>query len=185
MRIFVTGGTGYIGRALCRRLVSEGHEIRALARSPERARPLEQAGVATFSGDVTDRASMREGMSGCELVIHAAADLNLTGPSGRMAAVNVGGSENVASLAWKLGVKRLLSVSSIASFGGSPDDGTPGTETSPVLTPFPTSYSETKALGERAIRAWTASSGWAASRRSSVPTGSPPGSFSTTWSTDS
>lgn len=154
MRIFVTGATGYIGRALCRRLVDEGHEIRALARSAERARPLAEIGVAVFAGDVTDRASMREGMSGADWVIHAAADLDLTGPAERMEAVNVGGSENVASLAHKLGVPRFLSVSSVAYFGGSPDDGSASTEESPPRAPFPTRYSDTKHRGERAVRAW-------------------------------
>jgi len=156
VRIYLTGATGYIGRALCRRLVAEGHEVRALARSAERARPLAELGVATFPGDVTDRASLREGMSGADWVIHAAADLDLNGPAGRMEAVNVGGSENVASLAQKLGVPRLLSVSSVAYFGGSPDDGAPATEETPPRQPFPTRYSDTKHRGERAIRAWAA-----------------------------
>lgn len=154
MRLYVTGATGYIGRALCRRLVDDGHEVRALARSPERAAPLEAMGVATFPGDVTDRASLREGMSGADWVIHAAADLDLSGPRERMEAVNVGGSENVASLAWKLGVPRLLSVSSMAAFGGSPEDGSPGDETQPPVRPFPTPYSDTKHRGEAAIRGW-------------------------------
>lgn len=153
MRLFVTGATGYIGRQLCRRLVAGGHEVRALVRTPERARPLTEAGVATFTGDVTDRASMREGMSGADAVIHAAADLDLDGPAERMEAVNVGGSENVASLTWKLGVPRLLSVSSMARFGGSPEDGTPSDERGPLLAP-PTRYSATKRRGEEAIRGW-------------------------------
>ncbi len=153
MRLFVTGATGYIGRQLCRRLVADGHEVRALVRAPERARLLADAGVATFPGDVTDRASMREGMSGAEAVIHAAADLDLGGPAGRMEAVNVGGSENVASLAWKLGVPRFLSVSSMARFGGSREDGTPSDEGGPLLAP-PTRYSATKRRGEEVIRAW-------------------------------
>jgi len=111
-------------------------------------------GVATFPGDVTDRVSMREGMSGADWVIHAAADLDLAGPRERMDAVNVGGSENVASLASKLGVPRFLSVSSMAYFGGSPEDGTPGDEEQEPLRPFPTPYSDTKHRGEVAIRAW-------------------------------
>ncbi len=156
MRIFVTGGTGYVGRALCRRLVAEGHEVRALVRSAERARPLAEAGVATFPGDVTDRFSMREGMSGADAVIHAAADLDLTGPAERMEAVNVVGSEQVAALAVKLGVPRFLSVSSVAWFGGSPADGSPATEDTPPQRPLPTRYSETKHRGEQAIRAWAA-----------------------------
>ena len=152
MRIFITGATGYIGRALSRRLVAEGHEVRALVRSTSDPAPLRELGIATFTGDVTDRASMREGMSGADWVIHAAADLDLSGPEERMRQVNVGGSENTASLAYKLGVGRLLSVSSMAYFGGSPKDGTLADEGSPVQSPFPTLYSATKHAGERAIR---------------------------------
>jgi len=154
VRIFVTGATGYVGRALVRRLRGEGHEVRALVRATSRVEPLAELGVATFPGDLLDRASMREGMSGADWVIHAAADLDLDGPPGRMRAANVQGSENVASLAYKLGVGRFLSVSSIAFFGGSPEDGRPGTEESPPRRPFPTVYSATKHEGEMAIREW-------------------------------
>jgi nucleoside-diphosphate-sugar epimerase len=154
MRIFLTGGTGYIGKALARRLVAEGHEVRALVRPTSDAGPLQQLGIATFPGDVADRFSMREGMSGADWVIHAAADLDLTGPQERMRQANVQGSENVASLAYKLGVGRFLSVSSMAYFGGSPPDGSAGDETSPVRTPFPTLYSATKHSGELAIQEW-------------------------------
>jgi nucleoside-diphosphate-sugar epimerase len=153
MRIFLTGGTGYIGRALARRLVADGHEVRALIRPTSDAEPLKQLGIATFTGDVADRFSMREGMSGADWVIHAAADLDLTGPQERMRQANVQGSENVASLAYKLGVGRFLSVSSMAYFGGSPPDGSVGDETSPIQ-PFPTLYSATKHSGELAIQEW-------------------------------
>ena len=154
MRIFLTGGTGYIGGALARRLVEEGHEVRALVRSTSDAEPLKQRGIATFTGDVADRFSMREGMSGADWVIHAAADLELTGPQGRMRQANVQGSENVASLAYKLGVGRFLSISSVAYFGGSPADGTLGTEETPPIQPFPSLYSATKHSGELAIQEW-------------------------------
>jgi 6-pyruvoyltetrahydropterin/6-carboxytetrahydropterin synthase len=213
VRIYVTGASGYIGRALCRRLADDGHEVRALVRSPERARPLAEMGVATFAGDVTDLTSLREGMSGADLVVHAAADLDLDGPPGRMEAVNVTGSANVASLAHKLGVPRLLSISSVAWFGGSPDDGTPADESAAPRLPLPTPYSDTKHRGELAIRAYAArglevvtvypslvygppgkKEGanallrqlWLGRfRRSSAPTASPPGSTSTTASTAS
>lgn len=156
MRIFLTGASGYVGRALARRLVAEGHEVRALVRPTSRVEPLVEAGVATFPGDITVRASMREGMSGADWVIHAAADLDLTGPPGRMEQVNVAGSENVASLASKLGVPRFLSVSSVAYFGGSPADGSLATEETAPLEPFPTRYSATKHAGENVIRAHAA-----------------------------
>ncbi len=154
MRIFITGGTGYIGRSLCRRLREEGHEVRALVRASSRIEELRELGVATFIGDVADRASMREGMSGADWVIHAAAELDPGASAERMEASNVTGSENVAALAYKLGVGRLLSVSSMAYWGGSPPDGSVGDETTPVLRPFPTSYSATKYAGEQAIQRW-------------------------------
>jgi nucleoside-diphosphate-sugar epimerase len=152
-RIFLTGGTGYIGLALARRLVRDGHEVRALVRATSNAEPLRQLGAATFAGDLADRPSMREGMSGADWVIHAAADLDLTGPPERMRQANVQGSENVASLAYKLGVGRFLSVSSMAYFGGSSPDGSAVDETAP-LQPFPTLYSATKHSGELAIQEW-------------------------------
>ncbi len=154
MRIFLTGGTGYIGRSLARRLAEAGHEVRALVRPTSNAEPLKQLGIATFVGDVGDRASMREGMSGADWVIHAAAELDLTGPPERMRTANVQGSENVASLAFKLGVGRFLSVSSMAWWGGSPPDGRAVDETAPPFTPFPTLYSATKHSGEQAVQEW-------------------------------
>jgi dihydroflavonol-4-reductase len=154
MRIFLTGGTGYIGGVLARRLVEAGHEVRALVRPTSNAESLKALGAATFTGDVADRVSMREGMSGADWVIHAAADLALAGPPERMRRANVQGSENVASLAYKLGVGRFLSVSSMAYFGGSPSDGSVVDETAPLQTPFPTLYSATKHSGELAIQEW-------------------------------
>jgi nucleoside-diphosphate-sugar epimerase len=154
MRIFITGGTGYIGRALAKRLVAAGHEVRALVRATSKVEPLHELGIATFVGDLGDRVSMREGMSGADWVIHAAAELDLAAPGERMRNANVQGSENVASLAYKLGVGRFLSVSSVAYFGGSPDDGSAGTEEMPPREPFPTLYSVTKHSGERAIQEW-------------------------------
>jgi dihydroflavonol-4-reductase len=77
MRIFLTGATGYIGRALCLRLRTEGHELRALVRPTSRVGALAGIGVATFVGDLADRASMREAMSGADWVIHAGAELDL------------------------------------------------------------------------------------------------------------
>ncbi len=154
MRIYLTGATGYIGGALALRLRAEGHEVRALVRSSSRTELLAAIGVGLFPGDLADRASLREGMSGADWVIHAAAELDLEAPAERMASANVEGSENVASLASKLGVPRFLSISSIARWGGSPDDGTPATESTPQRLPLPTRYAVTKAAGEAAIAEW-------------------------------
>ncbi|HVS01815.1 MAG TPA: NAD-dependent epimerase/dehydratase family protein [Thermoanaerobaculia bacterium] len=152
MRIFLTGATGYLGQALCRRLAGE-HELCALVRPTSEVAPLRALGVALFEGDVRERASLRQGMSGADWVVHAAAELDPAAPAERMREVNVEGSRNVASLAYKLGVGRLLSISSVAYFGGSPEDGSPATEESPVRRPFPSPYSATKHAGQEAIAA--------------------------------
>jgi dihydroflavonol-4-reductase len=65
--------------------------------------------------------------------------------------VNEGGSRNVATLAWKLGVGRVLAISSVAAFGGSPDDGSSAAEGAPRREP-PTAYSASKRAGEEAMR---------------------------------
>jgi dihydroflavonol-4-reductase len=153
MRIFVTGGTGFIGLQLCRRLAADGHELRCLVRETSHTQPLEEIGASLFVGNIADRYSMREGMSGSDWVVHAAAELSLDVATDRIEAANVIGSENTASLAYKLGVGRFLSVSSVAYFGGSPEDGSAGTEDSPILS-FPTRYSATKHAGQQAVMRW-------------------------------
>lgn len=155
MRIFLTGATGYLGTALARRLAEDGHELRALVRETSDTSTLDALGAATFVGDVTDRYSMREAMSGSDWVVHLAAELAPTASLERMRSINVDGSRNVASLAFKLGVGALLSVSSVAYFGGSPPDGAPADEQTPPQEPFPSAYSVTKHEGELAVREWT------------------------------
>jgi len=155
MRIFLTGATGYLGTVLARRLAADGHELRAVVRETSNTSTLEELGAALFVGDVTDRYSLREAMSGSDWVVHMAAELDPTASLERMREINVRGSENVASLAYKLGVGALLSVSSIAYFGGSPPSGEPATEETAPLEPFPTAYSVTKHEGEHAVREWT------------------------------
>lgn len=154
MRIFLTGGTGYIGRALARRFRRDGHEVRALVRPTSHTDALHEIGALTFLGDITDRVSLREGMSGADWVVHAAAELSLEVSDGLIQGANVTGSENVASLASKLGVGRFLSISSMAWWGGSPANGSLADESSPPMLPFPTRYSATKHAGEQVIQEW-------------------------------
>ncbi|MCP4204480.1 MAG: NAD-dependent epimerase/dehydratase family protein [bacterium] len=153
MRVFITGGTGYIGSSLCRRLKESGHQVRALVRSTSNTAALEAIGAETFVGDITDRYSMREAMSGADWVVHAAAELDFRAPMDRIEGANVAGSENVASLAFKLGVGRVLLLSSIAAFGSSPSDGSPVAENARIELPFPSAYGATKHAGEQAFAA--------------------------------
>ncbi|MFZ1946536.1 MAG: SDR family NAD(P)-dependent oxidoreductase, partial [bacterium] len=74
MRVFLTGGTGFIGQALTKRLLARGWQVVALARKPEsaQARTLAKMGAQCATGDVTDRESMRSPMKGADIVVHNA-----------------------------------------------------------------------------------------------------------------
>src|SRR6188474_2005140 len=72
MRVFVTGGNGFIGSAVVRTLVERDHTVRCLLRQPSCTERIEDLPVERVIGDVRDLASMREGIQGCEGVIHLA-----------------------------------------------------------------------------------------------------------------
>ncbi|MCL6632802.1 MAG: NAD-dependent epimerase/dehydratase family protein, partial [Alicyclobacillus herbarius] len=69
MKVFVTGGTGYVGRPVIRALQAAGHEVLALQR-PGSRRPLDDTHIPVFSADVLDTPRLVEGMQGCDAVVH-------------------------------------------------------------------------------------------------------------------
>lgn len=154
MRILLTGGTGYLGGAMARRLAAAGHRLFCLVRDPRRAGELERLGAELAPGDVTDRESMRRPMERVDRVIHAAAVVGQEESAAAMDRVNREGTERVASLAHELGVGGLLHVSSVAAFGGSPPDGSPADEDSPPQLPLPTPYAVSKRAADLAVDAW-------------------------------
>ena len=88
-RVFVTGGSGVVGRSLVERLVGGGDEVVALARSPEAEAKLTAAGaVATVRGDIFDDDALASGMDGCATVFHVAGvnSLCVDGPARRCCA---------------------------------------------------------------------------------------------------
>src|SRR5437667_9952410 len=114
-RVFVTGASGFVGRAIFDRLVADGREVVALVRSDPSARALEEAGARTARGDVLQPASLDAGMAGCEVLYHAAGvnSFCLPDPS-PMFRVNVDGSRNVVEAAGRAGVRRIVYTSSAA-----------------------------------------------------------------------
>ena len=122
MKIFLTGGTGFIGQPLTKSLLGRGWSVIALVRKPDgpRAQALSKMGAQLATGDVTERESMRAAMSGADIVVHNAGlyevGLDRAGKQ-RMQRVNVDGTENVLSLAYELGIPRTVYVSTVLSFG--------------------------------------------------------------------
>jgi nucleoside-diphosphate-sugar epimerase len=117
-KAFVTGGTGFIGRSVIRKLIARGYQVTALTRSQAGAALLHDLGATAVPGDVTDRESMRNAMRGSDVVFHLAAIYDFSPQQlARCEAINVGGTRNVLELAYELGVPRIIYTSSLAVFG--------------------------------------------------------------------
>lgn len=145
MKAFVTGGTGFIGRSVVRKLIGRDYQVSALARSESGAAMLRDMGAAVITGDVTDRESMRRGMAGCDVVFHIAAIYNFTEDGiAQCEEVNVSGTRNVLELAHELGVPRIVYTSTVAVFGDT--HGELPDETYYAGGPFLTEYDRTKWL---------------------------------------
>jgi dihydroflavonol-4-reductase len=148
MKVFLTGGTGFIGQPLAKLLLARGWGVTALVRkaaSPQ-AQILSKMGAQLAQGDVTDHDSMRVAMNGCDIVIHNAGHYELgVGDAGmqRMQAINVQGTENVLNLALELNIPRSIYVSTLWAFGHTGSQQRD--ETFIRNTPFHSEYERTKA----------------------------------------
>ena len=72
MQVFVTGATGFIGTHFVRRMAKTDHQLYCLARKTSNVNALREAGANLVYGDVSDKASIVEGMKGCDWVVHLA-----------------------------------------------------------------------------------------------------------------
>ena len=148
MKILVTGATGFIGGAAAKRLIAQGHDVRCLVRSKERAADLAEAGCDLVLGDITDADSCRAATKGMGAVFHSAALASDYGPWETFRKINVQGSINVAEAALGQKVDRFVYLSTNDVFGVVKnkviDDEFPHKHTG-----FP--YPDTKAEAERAL----------------------------------
>jgi len=151
-QIFVTGGSGFIGGRLIARLRSEGHGVRALARSTTAAERVRARGAEPIEGDLADVAAMRAGAENCELAFHAAAMLGDWGKPEDFERGNVQGTANVLRACAEAGVRRFVHVGTEAALlAGRPLVNVD--ETAPLRPDSPALYSATKARAEQAVRA--------------------------------
>ena len=122
MRIFVTGGTGFIGQALVRRLRERGDLVVALVRSPDRAGALRDAGADLVVGGMDDADGLRRAMTGADAVLHVAGVYKVGIPESARPAMydaNVRGTELVLDAAAAAGIPRIVYVSTVNVFGNT------------------------------------------------------------------
>jgi uncharacterized protein YbjT (DUF2867 family) len=105
--IAVAGATGYIGGLLCEELLRQGRDVRALARSPERAEALARAGCEVVQADVLDAASLRPALEGAEVAYYLVHSMG-RGSDGDFARRDHQGAENFAAAADAAGVRRIV-----------------------------------------------------------------------------
>ncbi|HWX73851.1 MAG TPA: NAD-dependent epimerase/dehydratase family protein [Solirubrobacteraceae bacterium] len=147
---FVTGGSGFIGGRLIERLCADGHEVRALARSPAAAERVRARGAEPIAGELGDVAAMRAGAEGCELAFHAAATLGDWGAAEEFERGNVQGTRNALQACADAGVRRFVHVGTEAGLmAGQPLHDVD--ETAPLRPDSPALYSATKARAERLV----------------------------------
>jgi nucleoside-diphosphate-sugar epimerase len=154
VKVFVTGGTGFIGGTVARQLRERGDEVVCLVRSPEKATKLTALGCELAGGDLSDQAAIRAGMEGCDAVVHAAAMYEVGIPAKQRPAMweaNVAGTENVLKAAGDAGVAKLVYVSTCGVFGNTHRKVVDETYEHPGRE-FTSYYEETKLEAHRIAR---------------------------------
>jgi nucleoside-diphosphate-sugar epimerase len=150
VKALVTGGGGFLGRAIVEQLLARGDEVTAAGRSeyPEVA----ALGARTVRLDVADRASLVAALRGHDVVFHAAAKAGVWGARADYFRSNVTGTENVVAACREAGVSRLVYTSSPSVVFDGRDHVNAGPDL-PYPARFEAVYPETKAIAEHFVRA--------------------------------
>lgn len=144
MKVLITGGSGFVGSAVVRKLIFRGHDVRVLVRHSSPLDNLEGLDVELAFGDLIEPQSVQQAMTGCEAVIHVAADYRIWVPQAdKMFQANVDGTQNVLDGAIAAGIRRLVYTSSVATLGlpkgeCAANEDTP-IETTDLIGPYKTS----------------------------------------------
>ena len=118
--VFVTGGSGFVGREVISALVARGVPVRALARSGRAEAAVAAQGAMPVPGDLSSVTAMRNGMAGCAGVVHAAAKVDVWGPREEFARDTIEGTRNALRAAEAAGVPRFVHVGTEAVLAGGP-----------------------------------------------------------------
>ncbi|OEK06728.1 NAD-dependent epimerase/dehydratase family protein [Roseivirga misakiensis] len=120
MKVFITGATGLLGSFICRQLLAEGHEIRAVKRNTSKMTLLEDIAdkIEWVIGDMNDTVFLEEALSDIDGVIHAAAIISFDKRwEDKMYHTNVLGTADIVNASLKCGVQKFLHISSVAAIG--------------------------------------------------------------------
>jgi nucleoside-diphosphate-sugar epimerase len=150
VKALVTGGGGFLGRAIATRLLERGDAVRSLARGhyPDLAR----LGVETLRGDVADPEAVDRAVADRDVVFHVAARVGAWGPRAEYRRTNVDGTDHVIAACRAHGVAKLVytSTPSVVHTGADIEGAD---ESLPYAKHFETAYPETKAEAERRVLA--------------------------------
>jgi len=161
VKVFLTGGTGFIGGEVARQLRARGDEVACLVRSPEKAAKLTKLGCELVPGDLGDAESIRAGMDGCDSVVHAAAMYKVGIPEKQHPAMyeaNVRGTERVLQAALDAKVPKVVYVSTVGAFGNTHGEVVDESYEHPGRE-FTSYYEETKLEGHRIAKRMTSENG--------------------------
>jgi len=151
MKIFITGGTGFIGKHTVELLSKTNHQLVLLTRNASNTSfisSLSNQNVTLTKGDLTDEGSLLNGMKGCDAVINIAAHYTFWEPNKKIySKVNVKGTQNVMECALKSGIKKVVHISTAGVFGKPSEE--PFNEKSSAGTVQFSEYFRTKYEGDR------------------------------------
>lgn len=148
---FVTGGSGFVGRHLIRRLAEAGWAVRGLARSKAAAEAVQAAGAEAVPGDLENGPALLAGLAGADVVFHAAALFTLWGRPAAFERANVEGTRHLLSAARQVGVPRLVQIGAAAVVMGERRPMRQVTEGAPLAEPTWAPYIASKARAQRLV----------------------------------
>ncbi len=154
MKVFVTGGTGFIGGHVVRKLRARGDEVVALCRDAEKGRPLAELGCDLVAGTLSDETAIRDAMRGCDAVIHGAAIYEVGIPKREHEAMyeaNVLGTERVLRAALDEQIAKVVYISTVGAFGNTRGTVVDETYTHPG-DDYTSYYEETKVKAHQIAR---------------------------------
>lgn len=148
--VFVTGGSGFIGQVLVRRLLGAGHSVGVLVRSEASAAKIRVLGAEPVRGELTDSLTWRDELTGRDVVFHLAAETDVTADRARHELVTVRGTRAAVEAARHAGVPRFVHCGSEAALlAGAPLVDID--ETAPLRPDSEAAYSATKAVAEKIV----------------------------------